>query len=153
MITKKWCTNCGVTKPLKDFSPCRSCRDGLQGACKPCRVIEVRRYYSDHREKILSRQKKAQKSLHRKAFSTAAEGKQIKCAYCSETRLRELQLDHVRGDAQRSKTGYEFWRQIVKHPSERIAQILCKRHNSMKWNLSHQEFVQEILKLTKVFAK
>jgi len=100
---------------------------------------------------MIATQTQSHANLRKKAFSVAARGGKIKCAYCPEKDIAELQLDHTNGDARSSETGHAFWRAIVKDNFP--AQILCKRHNNMKWNLSHPEFVREIRQLAKVFAK
>jgi len=45
--SERTCTECGVTKPIADFTPIRSTRNGFYGRCRTCRNARARaRYHS-----------------------------------------------------------------------------------------------------------
>jgi hypothetical protein len=53
----KKCTKCGVEKPLSEFHKKKDNKDGLQNACKSCRVFENNNHYSKNKTKRLLWQK------------------------------------------------------------------------------------------------
>jgi hypothetical protein len=53
----KKCIKCGVQKPLSDFHKKKDNKDGLQNACKHCRVFENKHQYTKNKQKRLIWQK------------------------------------------------------------------------------------------------
>lgn len=52
------CPKCGERKPIYQFSKDKKGTNGRTNICKKCRVIEYLEYYSENRDKILTREKK-----------------------------------------------------------------------------------------------
>ena len=55
----KTCTKCGreLAATTQFFGVHRQGRDGLRAECKDCRSVSGRRYYAEHREHVLERQR------------------------------------------------------------------------------------------------
>ena len=46
----KCCSECGLTKPLDEFSKNRSSKDGYQSGCKKCRAVYLRSHYEKNKQ-------------------------------------------------------------------------------------------------------
>lgn len=55
--TEKLCLDCGLVKPLSEFSRISSYADRYRPNCKPCRVVESRKYREANLEKVTAYQK------------------------------------------------------------------------------------------------
>lgn len=52
----KHCPKCGIDKPLRAFSRCKTRRDGLQGYCRPCKKVHERYMQQKYPEKYRARE-------------------------------------------------------------------------------------------------
>lgn len=87
----KTCSKCGGEKPPSDFHKNRTCKDGLHSWCKTCRAKRdkhapeySKKYYRDHREKILKYQKE-----NWKKYSQTEGGKEA-----SQRSIRKYQMKY-----------------------------------------------------------
>ena len=48
----KTCSRCGVAKPLSEFSPHPSCRDGVRGTCKKCATDYAKAWQKKKRTRL-----------------------------------------------------------------------------------------------------
>jgi hypothetical protein len=90
-MPSKKCVTCGFVRPVSDFNPRTSARDGLQDRCRPCtkewysanRIehgVNTRRRKASHRQDIVDRVR-----LHLLDHP---------CVDCGATDLRVLDFDH-----------------------------------------------------------
>jgi hypothetical protein len=49
MDVTKWCSKCGLSKPLSEFHRSVISHDGRVGGCKSCRSFDSRRYVERRR--------------------------------------------------------------------------------------------------------
>ncbi len=54
---RKTCERCKRTLPLDDFYPCSTAIDGHRGACKECKKADSSKYYKEHREEMMIKQR------------------------------------------------------------------------------------------------
>lgn len=52
-MLKKRCSKCGIVKDIREFSKCRTNKDGLQTSCKKCK----KRYYEKNKERVAEQSK------------------------------------------------------------------------------------------------
>ena len=77
MTETKVCTKCSESKQLSDFSKSKRSKDGLEHACRDCRSLKNRAYYSSNKEKVLAECKayrennKDKESARKKAYYEA----------------------------------------------------------------------------------
>jgi hypothetical protein len=109
----KQCIVCKNNKPLSEFYKNRSKKDGYQGRCKPCDIIQGRIEYNKDKKK--SAEKRYIKSLYREYNLTFEEYLKIKdlqnsgCAICKYPLLDGMN-SHVDHD----------------HSSGKVRGILCR---------------------------
>jgi hypothetical protein len=58
-MNSKWCRDCGVYKPLTDFSPSKKNRDGATSYCRSCFAVRAARYREAARGRPSSRARAA----------------------------------------------------------------------------------------------
>jgi len=94
----KKCSSCQDWLPVKLFNVSKGRKDGLQTLCRPCNKTRSKRYYSENKAKhkavVTERKHKAQ-ARNREFIRELLLGS--RCLDCSETDLRVLEFDHVRG--------------------------------------------------------
>ena len=116
-VRKKKCSQCGVTKPAKDFYKRRKSYDGLHCYCKLCarkyfrtyyyakreeRLRDCHEYYKKNRDKVYQRTKEGivrnpDKNLARIALRNAVYAgkiKQLPCEKCGNKRVHGHHFDY-----------------------------------------------------------
>lgn len=81
-MSSKTCNQCGVEKPLSEYSFRPDSVDGLRQVCKPCMSEghRLRKYGIDH-----------------KSYHALVDSQQGKCAICHEDKLLVVDHDHTTG--------------------------------------------------------
>lgn len=130
------CKTCKLEKPLTEFWPDRSKKNG-RTQCKQC---------------INKKRKERELKLKNKVFSHYAEDPDhIACQWCGDTEMSRLCLDHVNAGGReylksvglgtsdprkvRSGTVYYFWLYKNDYPTEPLLQVLCRECNDEKIDL------------------
>ena len=96
MIQQKVCPKCKKTKDVSEFFRNKSRRDGTSYACKQCKLIGDKAYYTKHRKEIqaVTNDTKVSKRLGLLAYY--GNGK-LACVLCGEEDPRCLSIDHING--------------------------------------------------------
>jgi len=148
-VTKR-CSKCGEVKPLDEFAPDGTKRDGHRNYCRKCRSDQERRRYQANREAKLEHQRgyyrantQAVQDYQRRYRENNRDivfghyGRSCTCCGSSEN----LTIDHVNGDgAQHRRELYgdpqrgttRFYRWLIRNGFPDGFQTLCHRCNSSK---------------------
>ncbi len=124
------CADCGGLFPRKAF-----CRKGrVTGRCPACRA--ARKLANQN-----ASNKKNDQILRRTVLSAYGGV----CAYCGETDVAALQIDHMNGDgkkwrAEHNRAGHMFWRWLRDNGYPSDYQVLCKTCNFAKSDKTDEEF-------------
>jgi Zn ribbon nucleic-acid-binding protein len=54
----KVCKKCGIEKPLLEFPKSKVCKDGTEGQCKACKVLDTLKWQSENVDKVRASQKR-----------------------------------------------------------------------------------------------
>ena len=57
LVPAKYCSKCGVLKPLIEYHYRNKQAGTLQSSCKDCRLEQKKQYYQDHHDEILKKQR------------------------------------------------------------------------------------------------
>jgi hypothetical protein len=90
MKTKR-CAGCGDPKPLDEFRPNKSKRDGYQSYCIPCDKERQKAHYQKNKQKYID---KAKELARQKAEWWREYKKTLKCNRCPENHPACLQFHH-----------------------------------------------------------
>jgi hypothetical protein len=102
----KLCPDCSQSKPLEDFSPFKSSRDGRYSYCRPCAAARSRRYAARNRG-VVNDRKRARRSN-------------------PEYRERERQQDRARYEANPEAARDRSQRYRERHPEKVRALALAR---------------------------
>jgi hypothetical protein len=101
----KACSRCNVEKPLEDFYPDKSKKDGRHGTCKECQKADRKARYEADPETHKARMKAWQKAngdkiaaRRRRMREEVIEAYGGRCACCGLTGYEFLTIDHTNGD-------------------------------------------------------
>jgi hypothetical protein len=141
----KNCNNCGVAKPLVEFSTDRSNKDGKCRICKICgseksreylknnrkRVVETKRRYLEKNRQSIYATHKACRERKKEAYKATEKAIRVRtrlkvieayggrCTCCGESQPEFLCIDHIYGGGnEQRRTGLiatRFYRFLIKN--------------------------------------
>ena len=132
-LRNKVCTRCRAALPLERFSRDAQRADGLRPSCKDCRKTDNKRYYSEHRSEILTRQKlygdqnrAARRDYHRRWYALSADAKLAQNRrWKSDNRERYAKQQKVYASQNREAASARTRNWNERHPDKRKAIQLC----------------------------
>lgn len=125
--TQKTCRKCGATKPLDEFAPSRTCKDGRRGTCRACRFRGGTKPASP---KVCPGCGIEKSPAEFGKNSHAADGLQSRCRPCTAVLKAASHQRNREKNLVRSKAGYQSNREL------RIAQANA-------WKRAHPDKVRE----------
>jgi len=133
----KFCTKCGVEKPLDEFNRRPTVKDGRQAHCKSC-VKQWRKSDYDHREGVRERSNERTRECNARLRAEMISAYGSKCVCCGESRPQFLTVDHKDGSGARHRKqigdGAGRLRQYLRangYPKDNY-QLLCFNCNCSK---------------------
>ena len=88
----KYCTTCETDKPISEFRPSKTKKDGLQSKCIPCDKLYAKQYYEKNKARCVDRTRRNTKLFAAK-FQKYKDD--LCCVKCGEDENICLDFHHI----------------------------------------------------------